>query len=121
MKTFGGRLRYLRVKQNLTQKQLGSSLKISESAIGMYERDEREPSFELVARVADYFDVSVDWLLVRTNNPSTKIDFNLDINDPELGQWFLELSDESREEAKRFIKFLAEEERSRKPGDKQGE
>lgn len=44
MASFGQRLRKLRNNKNITQKELAKILKMSESAIGMYERDEREPS-----------------------------------------------------------------------------
>jgi transcriptional regulator with XRE-family HTH domain len=68
--TFGERLRTLRNKRKLTQKDLGEKFKMSESAIGMYERNEREPSFSLVQGLANYFEVTVDYLIGRTSDPS---------------------------------------------------
>lgn len=65
MGTFGERLRSLRVQRGLTQKEFGKWFQLSESAIGMYERDQREPSLELVRRMADYFEVSIDYILGR--------------------------------------------------------
>lgn len=69
MATFGQRLRDLRVKHNLTQKELANIFKVSESSIGMYERDEREPSFKLTNEIADYFEVTTDYLHGRSDNP----------------------------------------------------
>lgn len=69
MATFGQRLREIRIERNLTQKDLAKMLKVSESAIGMYERDEREPSFKLTNEIADKFEVTTDYLHGRTDNP----------------------------------------------------
>lgn len=65
MSTFGERLRSLRTARGLTQKECGKLFQLSESAIGMYERDQREPSLELVRRIADYFEVTIDYILGR--------------------------------------------------------
>lgn len=65
MSTFGSRLRSLRSQRGLTQKDFSKLLQLSESAIGMYERDQREPSLELVRRMADFFEVSIDYILGR--------------------------------------------------------
>ncbi|MUG45478.1 helix-turn-helix domain-containing protein [Paenibacillus woosongensis] len=71
MATFGQRLRTLRIENNLTQKDLAKLFKVSESAIGMYERDEREPSFKLTNQIADHFNVTTDYLHGRTNKPDS--------------------------------------------------
>jgi len=63
----GSRLRELRKKKNLTQKELGKIFKVSESTIGMYERNEREPSYDLIRQFSDFFGVSIDYLLGRDN------------------------------------------------------
>ncbi|WP_047757562.1 helix-turn-helix domain-containing protein [Geobacillus sp. ZGt-1] len=68
--TFGKRLRFLRKKMNMTQKDLADKFRLGESTIGMYERDEREPSFEFVRQLADFFNVTTDYLLGRTDDPN---------------------------------------------------
>jgi transcriptional regulator with XRE-family HTH domain len=70
MNVLGNRIKRLRVDNKLTQKQLSEKLSISESAVGMYERNEREPSFEIVVNLSEIFKVTVDYLLGRTDNPS---------------------------------------------------
>lgn len=60
----------LEKKRKLTQKDLAEQFKLGESTIGMYERDEREPSFEFVKQLADFFDVTTDYLLGRTDDPN---------------------------------------------------
>jgi SOS-response transcriptional repressors (RecA-mediated autopeptidases) len=57
------------MKKGLRQEDLALKFKLSKSAIGMYERDEREPSIELIHKFADFFNVSVDYLLGRTDTP----------------------------------------------------
>ncbi|MBQ4899313.1 helix-turn-helix transcriptional regulator [Paenibacillus sp. Marseille-P2973] len=69
MATFGQRLREIRTAHNLTQKDFAKIFKVSESAIGMYERDEREPSIKFTNEVADQFEVTIDYLHGRTDNP----------------------------------------------------
>ncbi|KGE17604.1 helix-turn-helix domain-containing protein [Paenibacillus wynnii] len=70
MATFGERLREIRTAKNLTQKEFAKLFKLSESAIGMYERDEREPSFKLANEIADRFEVTTDYLFGRTDKTS---------------------------------------------------
>ncbi len=78
---FGIRLRNLRAKNNLTQDDLARIFGISKSAVGMYEREEREPSLDLVNKIADYFEVSVDYLLGRIE-PSSKDRVSELLDDP---------------------------------------
>lgn len=64
---FGKVLKQLRTKNHLTQKQLADVLDISESTVGMYERGHREPAFEMLEAIADYFNVDMDYLTGRTD------------------------------------------------------
>lgn len=69
MTTFGKRLKELRSSKKLTQKELGDILNLSESAVSMYERDEREPSFETMKKLSELFEVSRAYLLGDTDDP----------------------------------------------------
>lgn len=64
---FGNVLRYLRTRSDMTQKQLADALGVSESRIGMYERCQREPDFEMLETIADYFNVDMNYLTGRTD------------------------------------------------------
>lgn len=64
---FGKVLKSLRIKNSMTQKQLADTLGVSESRIGMYERCQREPDFEMLEAIADYFNVDMDYLTGRTS------------------------------------------------------
>lgn len=65
--TFGKVLYMLRKRNQLTQKELASVLGVSESRIGMYERGHREPDFEMLEAIADYFNVDMDFLTGRSD------------------------------------------------------
>lgn len=64
--TFNKRLKKLRMEQNLRQKDIAEDLNLTPSAIGFYEQGKRNPDYEILSRLADYFGVSVDYLLGRT-------------------------------------------------------
>lgn len=69
MATLGERLRMLRKeKTRHSMKEFGKIFGLSESAIGMYERDEREPDLKTLNKIADYFDVSIDYLVGRSES-----------------------------------------------------
>ena len=72
----GNRIKKLREEKDLKQEQLAKILSISPSAIGMYERDEREPNDELTLKIADFFNVSTDYLLGKSDirNPEETIE-----------------------------------------------
>lgn len=63
MGKFADVFKYLRIQSGLTQQEMADKLKISRSSIGMYENGEREPSFELLENIADYFNVDMNYLL----------------------------------------------------------
>ena len=65
MGDFNKILKILRTSKNVTQDELAKALNISRSAVGMYEKGDREPDYETLETIADYFNVSIDYLLGR--------------------------------------------------------
>lgn len=63
----GNRIKLLREELGLKQDELAKKISVSPSAIGMYERNLREPNNELTLKFADFFNVSVDYLLGKTD------------------------------------------------------
>lgn len=57
----------LRISSGLTQTEFAEKIGISRSTIGMYETGAREPDFEILERIADFFNVDIDYLLGRTD------------------------------------------------------
>ena len=66
---FSERLFQLRSDNNLTQREAASIFEISTYGYQRYEYGERQPSIGLAMKIADYYKVSVDYLLGRTDNP----------------------------------------------------
>ena len=65
MSVFGERMKYLREKKGIKQSQLSNDLHITQTAVSNYEKGIRFPSEEMLIAIADYFHVSVDFLLGR--------------------------------------------------------
>ena len=69
MSAFSMRLRELRAARKVTQKRVAESIGISERAYQHYELDEKEPTLGNINKLADFFEVSTDYLLGRSDNP----------------------------------------------------
>lgn len=70
--TFPERLVKLRKINNITQKQLAENLSLSEVGIQNYESGRRKPAYEVLISLADYFDVSLDYLVGRSDEPERR-------------------------------------------------
>lgn len=66
----GKRLRETRMAKTMTQQQTADYLTISLNAYQKYEQGTRTPSPEALVKLADLFEVSTDYLLGRTDNPT---------------------------------------------------
>ena len=60
-KTLGMRIREARQEKGYTMQELAELTKISQSQISNYEKDMRNPSFANMAKIADVFEISLDW------------------------------------------------------------
>lgn len=65
--TLGEHITAIRKKKQLAQGQLGKMAGTSGDLIGRYERDEVKPSIEVVIKIADALDVSIDYLVGKTD------------------------------------------------------
>lgn len=63
------RLKELREHRQMSQVFLGMELNMSQNTVSQYETGTREASYDTLIAIADYFDVSIDYLLGRTDNP----------------------------------------------------
>jgi len=66
MQIFSERLKELRLERNLTQTDVSEALGLSKSCYAGYEQGYREPDLKTLIRLADYFEVTTDYLLGRT-------------------------------------------------------
>ena len=63
------RLKDLRKNRKISQLKLAMDLDMNQNSISRYENGEREADYATLIKFADYFDVSIDYLLERTDNP----------------------------------------------------
>lgn len=69
---FAQRLRSLRLKHDLTMQQLGAAVSSTKATIGNLENCNKQPSLLMVCALADYFNVSLDYLCGRSDNPEMR-------------------------------------------------
>ena len=67
---FSDQLKLLRNEMGLSQRELCKILCVSSGAIAMWETDKRQPDIATLCKLADYFNVSIDYLLGRTEEKS---------------------------------------------------
>jgi len=89
--SFGKRLKKLREDKEMTQRQLAEILGIGASTLAMYEIDKRSPDHNMLLKLANYFNVSTDYLLGRTDEPSPKDDVRQHVNDDDALEYLDEL------------------------------
>ncbi len=100
----GYRISELRKQAGMSQFQLAKVLNVATSTLGMYETGKREPSLKVMNRIANYFNVTTDYLLGRPDKQVAKKD-DVELSDDDVimtwrGQ---PLSDEDRELIRRIM------------------
>ena len=73
MDSVGARLKALRESLKISQKELGTRLGTTQSAINRYENNQSEAPYKTLLLYADIFDVSMDYIFGRTDNPRGKL------------------------------------------------
>lgn len=63
------RLKMLRKQKGISQLKLAMDLNMNQNSISRYENGERQADYRTLILFADYFNVSIDYLLERTDNP----------------------------------------------------
>lgn len=116
MGNFQNIFKRLRTSSGLTQAEFAEKIGISRSTIGMYETGAREPDFETLEAIADFFNVDTDYLLGRTEKtellPETIGNYYLNDDAREMAQFMFEnpeykvLFDASRKVKKEDIEFV---------------
>lgn len=75
---FGAHLKAIRKSKKITQKQLAQAIDITERGLQSYELNEKKPSFENIIALANYLQISTDYLLGRIKNPNINPDEKTD-------------------------------------------
>ena len=77
------RIKDIREDNDMTQITLAKKLNIARTTLSGYERQIAEPPFEILIKIAKIFNVSVDYIICRTNNPSFD-SFTEDLTEEEI-------------------------------------
>lgn len=99
---FAARLKTLRKSQNLSQIEFAKLLSVSSGAVAMWETEKREPDKEMLIRLADFFGVTVDYLLGRDNTPT----LNLSAQEQQLYELLKSMTDDEIDELTNFVEYI---------------
>ncbi|MBO8158131.1 helix-turn-helix transcriptional regulator [Thermosyntropha sp.] len=102
----GERLRQLRKENDLTRENLAQMLDVTPSIITFYENGARSPSLKVLLSLADYFEVSLDYLTGRSNNPKINQPEAITEAEKNLHQITTQLSEESLNELLQYANYL---------------
>ena len=78
MSDFSKRLRALRLNKKISQRQLSKILHFGYTAVSNYENGQREPSIDTLIQIADYLNVSIDYLVGRQNSQEYEMCYKLE-------------------------------------------
>lgn len=116
---YGHRIAGLRDERKLTQEELANKVGITRAALSHYENNRREPDYETIRNIADFFGVSIDYLMGRSDVTGSQLekdvrDFmnDLELSDEAIMEKFNLSVDGNRltpEETRRFIAFIRAE------------
>jgi transcriptional regulator with XRE-family HTH domain len=104
--SFPSRLKKIRTQRKLTQEQLGSKVNVTKVSISGYESGNRTPDMETLQKIADVLDVSIDYLLARTNDSTIVLQEELTSEENIFFKEYEKLSNEDKQKALEHIKFL---------------
>ena len=97
---FAETLKLLRDSNHVTQAQLAKHLKVSRPTIAGYETKNHQPDYERLIQIADYFDVSIDFLITGNNKKRG------DALDQEIQNACISLSPEAKNDVLKYIRLL---------------
>lgn len=100
---FSLKLKILREERGLSQQAFATRMGISQSTVGMWESGKREPNFNTVQKIADFFNVSVDYLLGRSED--TALNEALSKEEFALFGEIRDLTTAEKEDVLSFIRF----------------
>ena len=69
MPKFSDRLKELQTQKRVSQKDTAKAAGVTARSIQYYEKEQKEPTLSVLVRIPDYFDVSLDYLVGRSDNP----------------------------------------------------
>lgn len=126
------RLKQLRTSKEITQEELGKQIGQSKSNISKYENGLLEPNNQTLVLIAEFFSVSIDFLLGRTDDPTPSRDINEDMisenideelstflkDNPEMRVAFMDFPTWSAEDKQELLIYLKAKKMARESKDK---
>lgn len=105
MSTFGTRIRDLRENLELSQQDVANHINCSSKVLSNYELDKREPDFDTLIKLCDFFNVTADYLLGRTSNSKYYKEIELSSQTETLIHYFEKLPDQYKKDVIRYTKL----------------
>ncbi|WP_281659095.1 helix-turn-helix transcriptional regulator [Halobacillus sp. Cin3] len=104
MSVLSNRLKEARNRAGYKQIEAAKRIGISNGTLSGYEREYRDPDTETLEKMAEVYDVSIDWLLGRSNKPGLSEDeeFQAFANNPELQRFYEELPKSDEEDLEKL-------------------
>lgn len=111
--SLGRNIKQLREREGIQQKDFAVKIGVSNVVLSRYESDERKPDYDTLQKIADYFEVTTDYLLGRTDDPKLinynkndsestsprrdQEEFEAWLNDPKVDKFYREFNESSEE------------------------
>lgn len=106
IRLFGDRLKELRKEHNLTQEDIGNLCDVGKTTISNWENNITQPPFEIIKKLAEYFGVTIDYLLNFTQDDVDNME-RLKQALKQAGMWDYSIDDMSREDFEKAMKIVA--------------
>lgn len=109
---FASTLKSLREEKDITQEKLAAHLGITRSAVAGYETKGKQPDYDRLLQIAEYFQVPVDYLLTGEDKYIVSVTNIYNKSEHmDLLKSYVKLSSKSREELRHYLQFLSLKER----------
>lgn len=115
---FGEKLKLLRESDNISQTRLAKEIGFSQSAIAAWENETREPGLKTLLKIAQYFNVSTDYLLGNSDSYKRKTlieaQATIQPEDQKVLKDYKSLPHAEQEQVSEYVRFLAERHRNKR-------
>ncbi len=106
IESFNIRLKRLRSKNNMTKEELAGKLNVSEDVVEKLETGERKPDYKIVNKVANCFNVTVDYLLCNTDKENPVDKKVIKLVEEGFVEKLVDLTEEQRDKILEYAAFL---------------
>ncbi|MFV0399090.1 MAG: helix-turn-helix domain-containing protein [Oscillospiraceae bacterium] len=112
------RLKELREGRGYSKRKVASDFNIAESTYGKWELGHRTPELDIIIELANYYGVSTDYLLGKTDDPAPPGEKKDPLGDLKFALWGDdEISDAALDDVRRYAEFIAQREREKRKGE----